>query len=142
VTANSTISVIVVADAPYTTDNQWHALFGSDVGGEFGVYGSTSTSNGTFPSTTTTSAIRNVNGTVSTGESAWPGPNMYTYVLDSSADKVYFNGKKVTNFLATGGNLAEARTGNMRIASANGLFMTGTVYYALLYNRALTDADV
>ena len=142
VPANSTISVIVVADSAYTTDNQWHALFGSDVSGEFGAYGSTSTNNGTFPSTTSISSIRNVNGTVQTAESAWPGPTMYGYVLDASADKVYFNGKKVTSFTATAGNLAESRTGNMRIASANGLFMTGTVYYALLYSRALTDADM
>ncbi len=74
---------------------------------------------------------------------AVPPVAMWGVVLDASADKLYINDREVSSYIVQGGNAAKvAGTYMLGGSTGIGVFYSGTIYYALLYNRQLTAAEI
>ena len=74
------------------------------------------------------------------------GPTLCTVVLSSTTDVIYVNATKGTGYRMglKGGNLNSTKTGIFQFggSTARNEYYNGKIYYAVFYDRALSDAEV
>jgi lysophospholipase L1-like esterase len=71
------------------------------------------------------------------------GPNLFTYMLDTSSDTICIGANCNVNYYSRGGNNPPSRSGTFFMGGNNlSAQMNGTIYRAIFYNRKLTPAEV
>jgi len=79
-----------------------------------------------------------------TYDETW-GPSLVTLVMgNAAADTVYIGGSPVAAYETKNGSgsFNITKTGTLRFGASGSVYLNGTLYYALLYNRALSATEV
>lgn len=74
------------------------------------------------------------------------GPTLITAVIGSPSDTIYIDGSAVSQYYTRGSSSSVAKNGGIVFGASTGTgqggFWSGTLYYAAIYDRALSGAEV